>query len=169
MRLHRSRVIISVLSLLGIVGLGCSHQKAAAPPPAASPPAQVAAPHPTPPAPTPPPPAAVARGDEAVYFDLDSDSLRDDARPILQGVAEQARSSGSSRVHIEGNCDERGTTEYNLALGAHRAEAAKKYLVTLGVSSARIETVSYGKERPRATGHSEDDWAKNRRDDVVLK
>jgi peptidoglycan-associated lipoprotein len=71
-------------------------------------------------------------------------------------------------VRIEGNCDERGTNEYNLALGERRANSAKNFLVSLGVAADRIEIISFGEERPRALGHNEDSWSQNRRDDFVL-
>jgi peptidoglycan-associated lipoprotein len=115
-----------------------------------------------------PTPAPDLRADDAIFFDFDASVVRDDARPILQRVADQAKAK-SSTVRVEGNCDERGTEEYNLALGAHRAESAKKYLEQLGVPGKRIETVSFGSERPKANGHDESAWSRNRRDDLVLK
>jgi peptidoglycan-associated lipoprotein len=130
-----------------------------------------------PPAPAPPPPKAeppVAqedtaknKEDDAIYFDFDSALLRDEAHPILQRVAESVRRNGS--VRIEGNCDEVGTVEYNLALGEHRARAAKEYLVHLGVAPTKIATVTYGAQRPRDPGHDDAAHAKNRRDDFVLR
>jgi peptidoglycan-associated lipoprotein len=84
----------------------------------------------------------------------------------LQAIAREAK---GSRIHIEGNCDERGTTEYNIALGENRARAAARYLEHLGVSSTRIDYVSYGSERPKDLGHDDAAWAKNRRDDLVLR
>jgi peptidoglycan-associated lipoprotein len=69
---------------------------------------------------------------------------------------------------VEGNCDERGTNEYNLALGERRSDSAKSYLVSLGISPDRVETISYGEERPLAIGHNEDSWSQNRRDDFAL-
>src|SRR2546422_301333 len=77
------------------------------------------------------------------------------------------RSSQFPSIRIEGNCDERGSREYNLALGQRRADAAKKYLTDLGLAADRITTISYGKERPRAPGHDEEAWKENRRDDLV--
>jgi peptidoglycan-associated lipoprotein len=106
--------------------------------------------------------------ENAVYFDFDSALLRDDARPVLQKLAETAQERQET-LRIEGNCDEVGTTEYNLALGEQRAREAKQYLVRLGVSPSRITTISYGAQRPKAQGHDETAHAENRRDDLVLR
>src|SRR6185295_2940811 len=122
-------------------------------------------------APSPAPPEALdtAKGDkEAVYFDFDSSLLRDDARPVLQKVAARARERDAA-VRIEGNCDEVGTTEYNMALGDARARQAKDYLVKLGVVPSKIDTVSYGAERPLAAGHDDRAHAQNRRDDLIVR
>jgi peptidoglycan-associated lipoprotein len=105
--------------------------------------------------------------DDAIYFDFDSALLRDDAHPLLQRVADSLQRRRSS-VRIEGNCDEVGTVEYNLALGEQRARAAKEYLVHLGVPPEKIATVTYGAQRPKDPGHDESAHAKNRRDDVLL-
>jgi len=110
-------------------------------------------------------------GEPAVYFDFDSSELRADDRSTLQQVADNYRDRGSAhgrQIRIEGNCDDLGTTEYNLALGEHRARAAKDYLIHLGVPDNRIATISYGSTRPK---YPDDDSgrAKNRRDDVILR
>lgn len=97
------------------------------------------------------------------FFDFDSYALSSEAKGTLEGNAKQLKASTSGTVTIEGHCDERGTKAYNLALGEKRAGAAKDYLVALGVSAARINTVSYGKERPFDDGHDDAAWAKNRR------
>jgi peptidoglycan-associated lipoprotein len=154
------------------VGVGCSHAQkrtdlnqaqALGPPPAAKPMA-----------------APPSQGDEvatnnesragrpgdAIYFDFDSYLLRDDARPELQKVAQEAKKA--TAVRIEGNCDERGTTEYNLALGDARARAAATYLGRLGVPKKELSTISYGSQRPKVMGHSESAWSKNRRDDFKI-
>jgi peptidoglycan-associated lipoprotein len=102
-----------------------------------------------------------------VYFDFDRYDLRSDARDTLRANAEWLKSNPAFRVNIEGHCDERGTTEYNLALGAKRAQAAKDYLVTLGVSADRISTTSYGKEAQVCQEHSESCRQRNRRDRFV--
>ncbi|HYF22494.1 MAG TPA: peptidoglycan-associated lipoprotein Pal [Caulobacteraceae bacterium] len=99
---------------------------------------------------------------DRVYFDLDQHELRDDARPSLDAQAQWLARYPAVRVRIEGNADERGTREYNFALGARRAEAVRNYLVGRGVSPSRIETISYGKERPIDTGSNEEAWARNR-------
>jgi len=105
---------------------------------------------------------------ETIYFDLDSYVLRQDARDALNKNAQWMLKQTASKVRLEGNCDERGSDEYNLALGEKRAKAAKSYLVTLGVSAERLDTISYGKEKPLDPGHSEAAWAKNRRVDFVI-
>jgi peptidoglycan-associated lipoprotein len=97
------------------------------------------------------------------YFDLDSSDLRDDARAALTKDAEFLRSYASVHVSIEGHCDERGSTEYNLGLGQRRAAAAKNYLISLGISADRMETTSWGKERPVCTEQTESCWQQNRR------
>lgn len=104
-----------------------------------------------------------------IFFEFDSYTVRSEDLPVLQSLAEQINGDRAASVTIEGHCDERGTTEYNLALGQKRAEAAKEYLVKLGVSGKRIKTISYGKEAPFQPGHSEADWAKNRRDHFTVK
>ena len=104
-----------------------------------------------------------------IYFDFDRSDLRADAREGLQANAGYLKSNSSVQVTIEGNCDERGSNEYNLALGKRRAEAAYKYLVDLGVESSRMTTVSYGEEKPAVEGHNELAWAKNRRDDFKVR
>jgi peptidoglycan-associated lipoprotein len=102
------------------------------------------------------------------YFDLDKSDLRDDARSALTKDAEFLRSYPDVRVLIEGHCDERGSTEYNLALGQRRAEAAKNYLISLGITAGRIDSTSWGKERPFCTEHDESCWQQNRRAHFVL-
>ena len=103
-----------------------------------------------------------------IYFDFDKSELRPEAKTVLKDKAAWLRSHPAYTVRIEGNCDERGTNEYNLALGERRAHAAKKYLVALGVSEHRIATISYGEENPADPGHNEAAWAKNRRDEFKL-
>ncbi len=104
-----------------------------------------------------------------IHFDFDKYAIKSDDTPTLKEVAETLRSNGKVKVVIEGNCDERGTAEYNLALGDRRATAAKEYLLSLGIPSNRMETVSYGKEKPMCTESTEACWAKNRRDHFVLE
>jgi len=99
---------------------------------------------------------------DRVYFDFDSYSLREDARPLLAAQAAWLKRYGAVRVRIEGNTDERGTREYNLALGARRANAVRDFLAGQGVTTDRITTISYGKERPIDPGSSEEAYAQNR-------
>lgn len=103
-----------------------------------------------------------------IYFEFDRSDLRADARGVLKANADWLKANPSARVEIEGHCDERGTTEYNLALGAKRAQTAKDYLVTLGISAERLSTISYGKELPVCKEQSEECWQKNRRDRFVI-
>ncbi len=98
-----------------------------------------------------------------IRFDYDAAPLSDEARATLEKHALWLQNRREVRVTIEGHCDERGTVEYNLALGEQRARAARDYLVSLGVSAERLSTVSYGKERPLDTGQGESAWARNRR------
>ncbi len=106
---------------------------------------------------------------QPIYFDFDQSTIREDQIGRLEHNAEYLNEHVSEHIVIEGNCDERGTNEYNLALGERRALSAKKYLIELGVDPNRIRTVSYGEERPLFTGSTEDDWAQNRRDDFVIE
>lgn len=99
---------------------------------------------------------------DRVYFDLDSYQVRTDAYPVLDGQAGWLQRYPAVRVRIEGNADERGTREYNLALGSRRANSVRDYLTSRGVSAGRIETVSYGKERPIDPGTSEEAYQRNR-------
>ncbi|NQE61725.1 peptidoglycan-associated lipoprotein Pal [Caulobacter sp. RHG1] len=104
---------------------------------------------------------AAAAGDR-VFFALDSHTLSDDARAVLAAQAQWLIRNPGVRVMVAGNCDERGTREYNFALGARRASSARDFLVAQGVAAARLQTVSYGKERPIDAGASEDAWSRNR-------
>jgi peptidoglycan-associated lipoprotein len=102
------------------------------------------------------------------YFDYDASDLRDDARTNLSANAEWLKRYPSIQVLVEGHCDERGTSAYNLALGDRRSNAARDYLESLGVSSSRVRTVSYGKERPFCTDATEDCYQQNRRAHFVI-
>jgi peptidoglycan-associated lipoprotein len=113
--------------------------------------------------------AAGAEGLQPVYFDFDRSFIRDDARPVMKANAEWLKANPKVKVKIEGNCDERGTKEYNQALGQRRAASAKKYLTDLGISGKRISLISYGKEKPICNEHNEECWQKNRRDDLVAE
>jgi peptidoglycan-associated lipoprotein len=189
---HRQRRLDSMKQSLKIGSLtlaivafavACSSKPKAAPAPAPTP-----APVSTPtvvttepaPAPTPVPTPNVEKGEltgslsevssylKPAFFDYDKADVRSDARDVLAANAAWLKKYLSVRFTIEGHTDERGTAQYNLALGDRRANAAKDYLVSLGVDASRIKTVSYGKERPFATGHDEDSWQKNRRAHFVV-
>lgn len=105
---------------------------------------------------------------DRVFFDLDKFDLKADSQNVLKKQAAWLDKYPSVKISVEGHCDERGTREYNLALGERRANAVKDYLVALGVSASRVSTVSYGKEKPVAMGHNEAAWAQNRRGVTVL-
>ena len=146
-----------------------SHPKPApeAPPPPPPPPAAE-------PAPVPPPPPVtssilpgsaqdfVINVGDRVYFDTNKYEVRDDAQPVLSAQSAWLNRYAAVQVMIEGNCDERGTREYNLALGARRANSVREFLIAHGVDGARIHTISYGKERPIDPGTGDEAWAKNR-------
>jgi peptidoglycan-associated lipoprotein len=148
---------------------------------ASHPPPRPAAPIPPPPPEAPPPPPEeappppqasgpvpgserdfVINVGDRVYFDFNATDIRADAGPALDSQAAWLRRYPDVRVRIEGNCDERGTREYNFALGARRAETVRGYLVSHGVAAGRITTISYGKEQPIDPGHDESAWAKDR-------
>jgi peptidoglycan-associated lipoprotein len=111
--------------------------------------------------------AGLVLGD--IFFNFDSSALSTEAQEQLKQNAAWLKSHAGQSATIEGHCDERGTDEYNVALGERRAVSAKQYLVTLGVGDSKLTTVSYGKERPFDPGHNEEAWAKNRRDHFVTK
>ena len=105
---------------------------------------------------------------QSIYFEFDSFSLSDTSRDVLTKNAAAIKKNKGLKVQIQGNCDERGSDSYNLALGEKRAKAAYDYLITLGVPATQLLTISYGEERPADPGHDEAAWAKNRRDDFVI-
>jgi len=171
-----ARVLLAVL-VVGLVALfaaGCAKKAQEAPPvpPPAPPVTEPATPTPVPP-PTPEPstpaPKVTASDFADAFFDFDSYALREDAKATLDKDAKLLRDNPDVSITIEGHCDERGTVEYNLALGEKRSGAARDYLVNAGVEASRIQTVSYGKERPFAEGHDETAWAQNRRAHFVLR
>ena len=102
----------------------------------------------------------------SVYFDFDSNIVKDEYRPLVTAHARYLAQNRAAHVRIEGNADERGSREYNLALGQRRADAVKEMMLLLGAQPAQIETVSFGEEKPKATGHDEAAWAENRRADI---
>ena len=105
---------------------------------------------------------------QTVFFDYDSSQLTSDARSTLEGNAQYLQSNPGLQIQIEGHCDERGGVEHNLALGEKRARAIKNYLQSMGITSQRLNTVSYGKERPLVFGHDEAAWGRNRRANFVV-
>ena len=113
--------------------------------------------------------ALKAMANEDVYFDYDSAVLTHAAQEVLKNKSMILGKYSGVSVTVEGHCDERGTNEYNLALGERRAESAKNFLVSLGVNSSRLKTISYGEEKPVNAGHDEDAWAKNRRAHFVTE
>jgi peptidoglycan-associated lipoprotein len=170
---HLSKTALKIAMALGLAAsaAACAHK----PPP---PPAETAPPPPPPSDNVPPPPPStgpvagapipgsvrdfvVSAGDR-VYFELNADTVSDEGRGVLDNQAQWLQRYAQVMVRIEGNCDERGTREYNLALGARRAEAVKNYLVSRGVSPARITTISFGKERPIDPGTDETAYAHDR-------
>lgn len=174
MRKTPALLLVLTVGLVALFAAGCARKATEAPPtpPPAPPVVQPVTPEPTPvPVPeTPVPVPSVTAGDFTdVFFDLDSYTLRDDAKLALDRAAKLLRDKANVNITLEGHCDERGTVEYNQALGEKRANAARDYLVNAGVAAARIQSLSYGKERPFAEGHDESAWAQNRRAHFVLR
>ena len=171
------RPVLSSVTLVALIltflFVGCAKEEP--PPPTAEVKPPVAPPPPPPPPVTPPPAGPSisqqefqAFQNQDINFDFDQYDLRTDARTTLDRKASFLNQNSSVRVQIEGHCDERGTNEYNLALGERRANGAKQYLTTAGISAGRLSTISYGEERPLDPGHTEAAWAKNRRDHFVI-
>ena len=113
--------------------------------------------------------AALEKMKPSVYFDFDSYEIKPQYQATVNAFANYLKADGKARLVVEGNADERGTTEYNLALGQKRAETVSKALGVLGVAGNRVEAVSNGEEKPRAKGSNETAWAENRRADLILK
>ena len=163
-----------ILLLVTSAALALSACAKKAPPELPKPPQDTPAPTPTP---TPPPPTPTPSGprpgtqahflanvaSDRIFFDTDKSDVDDADKATLQSQAAWLRQFPTARVTIEGHADERGTREYNLALGDRRANAAKNFLASLGIDPGRMTTISYGKERPDALGSDEESWAKNRR------
>ena len=165
---HEIRILLA-MALAGAVLAGCKSQPQPAPEPAPTPPVQ-----PTEPPPPPPPPPRVNEAGNPVdssgrplgrifYFEFDQARLSENDLRVLGMHADYLRDFRNRSIVIEGHCDERGTREYNLALGERRAQAVERYLTSAGVRAGQIEKVSYGEERPEDPGSSESAWAKNRR------
>ena len=105
----------------------------------------------------------------SIYFDYDRYDVRDEFRPLVEAHARYLRDNASTKMLIQGNTDERGSREYNLALGQRRSEAIKRMLLLLGAREEQVEAVSLGEEKPKATGSTEDAWAQNRRGDILYQ
>ncbi len=150
------RTLALVTLLLGVVSVSCTDDapKAEEPVKAASTADQA--------------PAAESFAAKAVYFGFDDYTLTGEAQSSLQGLGEHLKANQGAVVQVEGHCDERGSIEYNLALGERRAQSVKNYLVQLGVDAARLSTISYGEEKPAVEGHDEAAWAKNRRAEFTV-
>jgi peptidoglycan-associated lipoprotein len=169
MRLVRPLLLAPALGLLGLVG--CAHEAPVVQAPAPVPPPVVAKAEPA------PPEASNAEKDDAAamrrlltgpvaYFEFDKADLTAEDMQKLQVLAQELKAHPTAHIVIAGNTDEVGTEEYNLALGQRRAQVARTYLVTLGISPSRLDTVSYGEERPADPGHDAAAHAKNRRDEA---
>ena len=157
-------LIISAIALAFMLS-ACGSKPEVVPEEPTTPPVATEKPADTEEPPPPPPPTPVLKESQfkTVYFDFDKYNLRSDARAALDANYSLLQEFPDVVVKIEGHCDERGTVEYNLSLGEKRAQSAKTYLVTSGINADRIQTISYGKERPVDPGHNEGAWAKNRR------
>jgi len=103
----------------------------------------------------------------SVFYDLDRYDVKDEYRPLLQAHGKYLAEHRNAKMLVQGNCDERGSREYNIALGQRRADNVKRMMQLYGATDSQVETVSFGKEKPRNTGHDEGAWAENRRDDMV--
>lgn len=177
---------VLALSIAALLAAGCAKKQtvksegAPAAPEAAAPAPVVEAPvKEAPPAPAPVTPPAVSPGVavteerlsqfDDVRFDFDKSEVKEEGRRTCQVVADFLKKNPAAKIQIEGHCDERGTSEYNMALGERRATAVMNYLVSLGVPKGALSTVSFGKEKPLDPGHDEAAWAKNRRAHFVLK
>ena len=178
--------LLAVLGMTALVAAGCAKKevvkteepvKAAtvAPAPKPEPPKVVEQPKVEPPKAEAPKPmemqaakASEVTAFEAIYFDFDKSDLRQDARDVLNKNAEALKAKSDIKIKIEGNCDERGSAEYNLALGERRAKSAMQYLITLGIPAERLSVISYGKEKAHVDAKDESVWSKDRRDDFVI-
>jgi peptidoglycan-associated lipoprotein len=177
-----TRLLAAPLALVVVLACGGKKQpeqpapQPSTPAPQPTAPAPQPAPPPAPAQPTEDPAAAAARvtaallGEVAtmIHFEFDMSDIRPDDRIVLDRKAAILGANSGLRVRISGHADERGSDEYNLALGSRRAAAAKTYLVNKGIDASRIETVSYGEERPLDPGHDENAWAANRRDEFEV-
>jgi peptidoglycan-associated lipoprotein len=185
-RVRRLTSCVALTAAVAVFAAGC-HKKVPAPAPAPPPPpaAPVTPPPPAPPPPPPAPPPAPLTEEQIfaqksldqlnaekplddVYFELDKSTIRDESRASLQKDADWMKKWTSTKVTVEGHCDSRGSSEYNLALGSRRAEAVKDYMVSLGIAGDRLEVISKGKEAPFCTDENEACWQQNRRGHFII-
>ncbi len=185
MILKKRRILVPVIfvSVLALVVIGgCSKKSPMEPQPAVTAPEQPPVETYQPPAPQPETPVQpIIKPAEApvtiekkvqlddVFFAFDVYALSPEARKILSADADVLSENSDAQILIEGHCDERGTREYNLGLGERRANSTKNYLVSLGVDASRIQTISYGEDRPFAFGHNENAWSQNRRAHIFVR
>ena len=185
--MRQRRVFLSILLILSLVAFlgGCKKkqpeiapppvEEPVAPPPPPPPPAEPKEPFPTEPIVEEPPISELIQNlmkqgaVQTIYFAYDSSELTDAARSTLKANADVLKQHAQINVAIEGHCDERGTIEYNLALGERRAASVRDYLTSLGLARNRMRVITYGEERPVDPGHSESAWSKNRRAAFVLE
>ena len=188
--MNRKNVWMTALALTTALTVGACGKKTPPPLPAPPPPPP-AAPATPPPPPAPPPPAPAPAAPPAltedqifaqksldqlnaerplgdVFFDLDESTIRDDSKSVLQRNADWMKRWASTAITVEGHCDSRGSSEYNLALGTRRANAVKDYLASLGVTGARVTVISKGKEQPFCNDNNESCWSQNRRGHFVI-
>jgi len=163
--LRKLAILLLLTVVLAFVFAGCKGKPEIPPPPPPPPPDTTTVVEPPPPPPPPPPPISLT----TIHFDYDKYNLTAEATEILaQNAASLDMDEYSSVViRIEGHCDERGSDEYNMALGEKRAAAAREYLINYGILPNRISIISYGESRPVDMNHSEEAWAKNRRDEFI--
>ncbi len=175
--------ILFTVSATALLAAGCASTKLAekpapvveqskppaptAPAPAPAPVAKVEAPAPQVTDPLNEPGGVLAK--RSVYFDFDKSLIKSEFQPLIEAHGRYLVEHGGRQIRVEGNCDERGGREYNLALGQRRADAVRERMELVGVPAARIETISFGKEKPKASGHDETAWAENRRADLVYR
>jgi peptidoglycan-associated lipoprotein len=161
--------VVALLFVAGCAATGTPDQASATPSQPATPPAAQSSA-------TPPAAAPSQAGDprdgyakRSVYYEFDGYDVKAEYRPLVEAHAKYLKQNPSARITIEGNCDERGSREYNVALGQRRAESVMKMMTLLGVRDGQIESVSFGKEKPRAAGHTDAAMAENRRSDFTYK
>ena len=170
--MFENRILARGMAALGLLFLGCSHAQQTKPtePPVSKAPSAPPSTAPTPLVGETPPPASVAKAPlDPIHFDFDKYDIHAEDRQSLEALGAYLESGLDRALTISGHCDERGTVEYNIALGDRRANAAREYLTRLGIDSVRIKAISYGEERPADRGHNEEAWAKNRRDEFQVE